>query len=306
MDEFHRLQVAQHCRVCAGRLTRVTYQCSKHKEKLGKHLGLNVECDQEGVHQQVFCNTCWAKLRKLDMATSSGTVAHTSLTQTPIPWTEHTDTCKHFHHKSLGRRPRKRKNVCSCPPSVVAHIHSIAGPRHQFSTPLLPFCFFSSPSSFILSDVQCLSCHNVVDHPVELPCKALVCLGCCLELLRKDASYPSCDQLHVSLKESFSQPLPVILKLIDNLVLCCDNPQCNSLVLLQHLDQYVESGCKSYVRTAAESLTLEQVLQQPLDTPPTSLESNVLGQLASRALREGTVTVPTGSLGRGVSNKISH
>ncbi len=72
MDEFHRLQVEQHCRVCAGRLTRVTYQCSKHKENLGKHLRLNVVCDQEGVHPQVFCNTCWAKLRKLDKAVSSG------------------------------------------------------------------------------------------------------------------------------------------------------------------------------------------------------------------------------------------
>ncbi len=84
-------------------------------------------------------------------------------------------------------------------------------------------------------------------------------------------------QLHVSLKESFSQPPLVIQKRIDSLVLRCDNPQYNSPVLLQHLGHHVESGCKSYARTAAESLTLEQVLQQPPDTPPTSPESNVLG-----------------------------
>ncbi len=66
----------------------------------------------------------------------------------------------------------------------------------------------------------------------------------------------------------------------------------------------MESSCKTDVRMAAQSLTLEHVLQQPLDTPPTSLESNVLGQLASRALRGGTTTVPTGSLGRGVRNRL--
>ncbi len=138
-----------------------------------------------------------------------------------------------------------------------------------------------------------------MDQPVELPCKTLVCLECCLELLRKDESCPACSEHHESVKESFNQPSPVIQKILDNLVLHCDNPHCNSPILLQHLGRHVESGCKAYMRMAAESLTLEQVLQQPLDTPPTSLESNVLGQLASRALRDGTVTVPTGSLGRG-------
>ncbi len=307
--DFHRLQVAQHCRVCAGKLTRVTYQCSKKKDQLLKYLGVNVEADLEGVHPQVFCNTCWAKLKKIEKATASGTVARTSLLQTPFSWAVHGDTCttcEHFKQKSLGGRPRKRKNIPSCPSSVVTHIHSIAGPRHQSSAPLLPSRFFSSSSpSFSLSDVVCSSCHNVVDQPVELICKTLVCLECCLNLLKKDRhACPSCGQHHDTVNDSFNQPSPVIQKLIDNLVLHCDVPQCNSPILLQHLGHHVESGCTTYVRKAAESLTLEQVLQQPMDTPVTSLESNVLGQLASRALREGTITVATGSLGTGVSNKV--
>ncbi len=75
MSEFHRLPVAQHCRVCAGKLIRTRYKCSKHKNLLIMHLGLDVECDQAGVHPEVFFNNCWAKLRKLEKATSSGMLA---------------------------------------------------------------------------------------------------------------------------------------------------------------------------------------------------------------------------------------
>ncbi len=117
------------------------------------------------------------------------------------------------------------------------------------TTPLLPSRFFSLPSSsFLLSDVECLYCLHLVDQPVELPCKTLVCLECCLELLRKDESCPACSEHHESVKESFNQPTPVIQKIIDNLMLRCDNPHCNSPILLQHLGRHVESGCKACVK----------------------------------------------------------
>ncbi len=113
--------------------------------------------------------------------------------------------CENFLQKSLGGRPKKRRNVPACPSSVTAHVHSIAGPCHRSSSPLLPSRSFAS--SFILSNVTCPSCHNIVDHPVELPCKALVYLGCCLNLLKKDKhACPSCGQERDTVKESFNEP----------------------------------------------------------------------------------------------------
>ncbi len=90
-SDYHMLQVAKHCRVCGCKLGRVTYQCSKYKDQLCKHYELSVERDQEGVHPVAFCNNCWAKMRKLDKAASSGAVARTHLLETPFSWEEHQD-----------------------------------------------------------------------------------------------------------------------------------------------------------------------------------------------------------------------
>ncbi len=151
MADFHQQRVAQHCRVCGGRLTRVTYKCSTNtnKDKLKKYLGVNVEGDKEGVHPPLFCNKCWASLKKVEKATSSGTVSRTSLTQNPFPWTEHTDTCttcEHFHHKCLGDRPRKRKTIHSCPFAVVEHMH----PLHCWTAPPISHSSLSLSLSLFL------------------------------------------------------------------------------------------------------------------------------------------------------------
>ncbi len=56
----------------------------QHKDKLKKYLEVNVEGDKEGVHPPLFCNKCWATLKKVEKATSSGTVSRTSLAQNPL------------------------------------------------------------------------------------------------------------------------------------------------------------------------------------------------------------------------------
>lgn len=43
----------------------------KYSKQLGRLLGANVADDKEGMHPKSFCNTCWAKLRKLEKASCS-------------------------------------------------------------------------------------------------------------------------------------------------------------------------------------------------------------------------------------------
>jgi len=47
-------------------------------------------------------------------------------------------------------------------------------------------------------------------------------------------------------------------------------PNCTKPVLLQHLGKLIESGYKEMVADVASTLTVEQVLEQPLAVQPTS------------------------------------
>jgi len=63
------------------------------------------------------------------------------------------------------------------------------------------------------------------------------------------------------------------------------------------------------VADVASTLTVEQVLEQPLDVPSTSLEKRAAGHLVRKMLHQScesnTFTVPPGSRGGHVSSVIS-
>jgi len=94
-----------------------------------------------------------------------------------------------------------------------------------------------------------------------------------LSLLRKgeNRQCPSCNQQHKILVDTIQCPLPVAVKLVANLVVRCDDLTCSRPVVLQHLHDHLKSGCKM-AAAVSSVLTVEQMLEQPLDTPPTSLE----------------------------------
>ena len=62
--EFHREQLAKHCRVCGKRLSkakgRETYSCSDYPAQLMACFGINVHRDTDTLHPPQFCNPCYA------------------------------------------------------------------------------------------------------------------------------------------------------------------------------------------------------------------------------------------------------
>jgi len=267
-----------------------------------------VEGDKSDIHPPKFCNTCYATLRKMQAALDSGTEYRSSLE--PFTWAQHSEmgctSCQHFEVQMKGGRPKKRKSssVCahsnSC--SVVEHINSVAGPRLRCTHPLYVERFFTPASSAVsLVDLQCPMCNCVVDQPVEVcVCRSIVCAECCLTLLRKGENLqcPSCNQQHEISVDTIQSPSPVAVKLVANLVVRCDDPTCSRPVVLQHLHDHLKSGCKEMAAEVSSVLTVEQMLEQPLDTPPTSLERQAAGHLVRRLHQSpgpeaNTVTVPT-------------
>ena len=314
--QYHKSQLQVHCRVCTGKLGRVSYACEKHAKMLLECIDLNVSNDSPNVHPTKFCNNCYAVIKKISKALLDGTTARSSLQ--PFSFEQHNEgscrVCTHFREKAKGGRPRKHKNIASCPRSVVDHIRAVAGPSLRCILPLTIERFFTpAPGSFSLSDLKCPVCQNVVDEPVELACKSPICYTCCLGMLRKSdggvTECPSCHEEHELAINSFQAISPVVTKLLSNLVIRCEVPSCNKPVLLQHLGKHIESGCKEMVADVASTLTVEQVLEQPLDVPPTSLEKRAAGHLVRKMLHQScesnTFTVPPGSRGGHVSSVIS-
>ena len=92
-----------------------------------------------------------------------------------------------------------------------------------------------------VSDFECPFCHCVVNKPVELPCKAVICMDCILWLLRSGSisNCPSCNEVHDPLLIS---PVSLLfIKLLLKLVIECT---CSKTVLLENLTAHIESGCK--------------------------------------------------------------
>ncbi len=202
--------------------------------------------------------------------------------------------CRHFAAMTKGGRPQKNKQV---PRQLCGHIRSCAGPRLRATFPLTPDRFFPPHGSLSLADLQCSICRHIVDEPVELPCKVPACADCCIGLAQKGdiTSCPSCQQCHDTTTASFQPVSSVHMKLLSHLVLKCD---CGKSVLLGSLAQHLSSGCREMVAEVASAITVEQILEQPLDAPTTSLEKQAAGHLVRKMLHQSsnpnTITVPTG------------
>ena len=289
MSTEHNRQLMLHCRVCAGKLGRVSYTCSqseKCRSLLSVSFGIDTESDNPNIHPPKTCNKCYAIMKIIEVGTVSS--LH------PFPFTEHFDgcgTCMYFSTLSKGGRPSKKATQIP-----TGHIRSCAGPKlsgKTFSLLLSRFCP-PPPGSISLKDIQCPICMCIVDQPVEMPCKVPAWMECFLWLVQRGEirTCPSCRKEH-NIEVS---PIPsLILKLLLQQVLYCT---CSNPVRLEHLREHLNSSCKELVADTPFILTLEQVLDQPLGTPPSSLEKQAAGHIVKTMLQQSpdadTITVPTG------------
>ena len=88
-SQFHKEKLDSHCRICSGKLGRVSYNCCKYQQLLLDCLAVDVEGDKSDIHPPKFCNTCYAKLKKMQAALDSGREYRSS--QEPVTWAQHSE-----------------------------------------------------------------------------------------------------------------------------------------------------------------------------------------------------------------------
>ncbi len=281
------------CRICSKRLGRVSYSTKTPAEK-GKSTTLIEECfdclitDNAAIYPPQFCNSCYLTMKRMRKSQQDGAVYRSSLTLSS--WVEHTEgncfTCDMVEARKMGGRPPKTINIKGCPSYLVEHIRSIAGPRYRCSIPLtmdrvlgrVPF-----------DDLVCKSCDQVLDEPVELACKHLLCCSCCVQLLRshlKSIPCPHCQHNHKLETSSFQPPPPIVDKLLQQLVVKCDREKCSKVVHLCDLQSHLDSKCILKSTTVMQSITVDQILQQPANTPPTQIEMEAAGHVVRKILAQ--------------------
>ena len=306
--ELHTERIQKLCRICTRKLGRVSHDTqSTHNVMLLQEF---FQCDIEfnpSVHPPRFCNSCYLTVKCTLRARQDGSVHRTSLVLQS--WAEHSDdgcaTCAMVVGRSGGGRPKKKKNIKRCPTSLTAHIQAVAGPRHQCSTPLTPDRFLSCSEpglGLCTEDVTCKCCNNILDEPVEFPCKHLVCRVCCLQLLTINTDSLPCphwQQIHPQADSSFQAPPPLAVKFLQQLVVRCDREECTEAVHLGDLQAHLDSKCRK-TSTTRQAITLEQVMDQSPSVPPTRIEMQAAGLVVRKILhsqpegQQGVISLPTG------------
>ena len=106
----------------------------------------------------------------------------------------------------------------------------------------------------------------------------------------ESAEFPCCKGAHTSL------PIPaadIIVKVMGSLLLHCSS--CQVVVELRHLKAHHDSGCQATFRSPLSSQqTVEEILTQPLDAPPTATEKKLATSLIRRMMNDHSTTT-TGS-----------
>lgn len=283
------------CRICSKKLGRVSYSTKTPAEK-GKKTTLIEECfdcqitDNAAIYPPQFCNSCYLTMRRMRKARLDGTVYRTSLTLSS--WVEHIEgncfTCGMVEaRKTGGRPPKAQANIKGCPSYLAEHIRRIAGPRYRCSIPLTTNRVLAA--SVPIDDLVCKSCDKVLDEPVELACKHLLCCSCCFQLLRSHLQTipcPHCQHNHELETSSFQPPPPIVDKLLQHLVVKCDREKCSKVVHLCDLQSHLDSKCILKSTTIQQSITVDQILQQPANTPPTRIEMETAGHIVRKILAQ--------------------
>ena len=111
---------------------------------------------------------------------------------------------------------------------------SVAGPKYSYLTPLTTDRVLVTPGVDI-DELVCKSCDGVLDEPVELACKHLLCRSCCFQLLKshlESIPCPYCQQDHPLKQSSFQALPPLVDKLLQKVVIKCDREKCQQAIYL--------------------------------------------------------------------------
>ena len=255
-------------------------------------VGCPIAAENSTIHPPRFCNTCYSTMGRMRKAKLDGRVYRTALLL--HTWSEHQpDNCSTCSLVEGGSQVagQKQQRMCWGAPLCLL---TISGLWYRASLPLTKDRFLFS-AGIPLSNLLC-KCDTVLDEPIELPCKHLVCRECCFNILKDNLHSlpcPHCQCNHPLQQSTFRTPAPLTDKLLQQLVIRCDRSEaCNKVVHLRDLKSHLESKCKLLTNsTITSSVTLDQILQQPVNAPATQIEMEAAGHVVRKILAQ-SVTSP--------------
>ena len=265
----HQEFLEKHWRICSKLLRRSKFGCQKYSKAL-LHFGVDVVSDDISIHPEYFCNTCRLTVKRMNNSAGKTT------TRVPTEWLPHNDVfCNVCDVQSKGGRPKKIHGG-GCPSLVKQHITSVAL--------MVPHFILSQViDGTIKMHVACSLCKLAANKPVQiLHCRSLVCYECCVELVMKNALQfvcPGCSSQHESSCVTFTHLSPLETKMIHDLILRCE--KCERTVELKCYEECLEHINQTASKSST-TMTLHEVINQPMEVQPSKLESRATMKVVSR------------------------
>lgn len=298
MDE-HEACLRQLCRICGVRFGRDDrrYACSEYKTRISQvYSNVNVENDDPLVHPSDFCIGCYVAMSKCEKSRGAlETVAQ------PTQWQVHSEycpTCSSCIKQRKGGRPSKKsvkKRTATAVPghllpslhTVLDHINKVAPLPYcpeESSVSLLPSEFIQPAPPLTIELFLCPLCTQVINGPVELPCKTLCCRKCAVQAIVSSgaAVCPLCQEV-ISKPEDIQCPSQITLMSLASLQVRCTQANCSEYVRLDRLQDH-QCSCRQSTKSIVTPIqqTLRDVLQKPLDGTPNTAEKRVASHVIRR------------------------
>ena len=283
MSKKHLDFLSNHCRVCSKVLGKSKYSCSKYTQVLSL-LGVDIGSDNSHIHPENFCNSCYMTAKRITKSEGQPS------SQTVTEWLPHDDTfCFVCDVHCKGGRPRKTSSG-GRPTKLQQNIRTVA---LKFPT----FKLSQVVDESWKTHITCTSCRLAANNPVQIiPCRSLLCSSCTSGLISQATfECPGCSSQHISSSSTFTNLSSLEEKMFRDLMVKCE--KCNGTVKLEH----TENDCAHH---HSDSMTLRDVLNQPLEEEPSKLEKRAAIKVVSRILHQNESTTCTLSTGGRVRTRI--
>ena len=189
--------------------------------------------------------------------------------------------------KSQKKRTAAASDTMPSLQNVIDHIKQTAPPSFcsDVSTQsLLPSELIQPAPPLTIELFLCPICKQVINAPVELPCKQLCCAQCAVEAIKSSADVvcPLC-QKSISTTDAIQRPSKITLMSLASLRVKCTQSSCSEYVRLDQLKRHqLSCGQSTQINATPIQRTLQDVLQKPLDQTPDTTEKRVASNVIRR------------------------
>lgn len=285
MSSKHQDYLNRHCRVCSKLLGTKFFSCKKYN-KILQYLNVDVALDNSLVHPEYFCQGCLSRAKRLMKGSNSKQ-------QEPVEWLPHdNEFCPICDGKCKGGRPKTTSTGPGRPTVIQQHLTAVAAHLPEFALSQIM-------DEGLKEHVTCTRCHLAANRPVQiLPCKSLACYNCCVFLSQNNTVFncPGCSCEHEPVPSTFAKLSPFEEKGFNELVLKCE--KCDSAIPLESFNKNCEHHNSSHTKNGTgTSMTVQDIMNQPMEVEPSKLESRVAMKVVSRFLHSNktkTCTLSTG------------